>query len=461
MAGAEGGGRKAPWSRWGEALVDAWRERSSERRALAAPRVMREAHVPRSRVVSAVEARLAVRAGVRLDDFLRGRLAKYAARLPVTLEELPVAIDVEGGEAVVRSRAPARSSGSYGARPAPAPALARELVAREGPYAEREIRDAESALDALDAQASRTRERIEEMERALADAFASGELAARADVVATAEQLGRPTVPSPAPVAALRGFVAALLAGEAWRFAPPVLAASGISGSPEAALTSAPVPAALALVLSVVAAAAALAFAGVAIARAADAIDEAAPARRRSALALASFGAALSAAAVAAAATSEHRLVQLALLVALPFAGALLWRWSSALQRARAGALDAALAWDRDRAREGVERGRCLQALETERAALAAAELERDRARRRLRALHRRAVDAERQAGFAARADARRLDRLAEGLASALELDRYLYIRLAAERDHDLLPRPARPTRVGAAVATDSLGMAS
>jgi hypothetical protein len=456
----ESGGRKAPWARWVGALADAWRERASERRASAAPRAVRAGREARSRLISAVEARLAVRAGVRLDDFLRGRLAKYAASLPVTLEELPVAIDVQGGEAVVRSRS--RSSWTS-SRPSPAqaPALARALVAREGPYAEREILDAESALDALDARATAARARIDELGAELSEAIASGALAARPDVVATAEQLGRPTVPTLAPIAALRAFVAALWAGLAWRFAAPVLAACGIhAASPEAAVAAAPVPAALALVLALGAAAAALAFAGVALSRAADAIDEAAAPRRRVALALGACGSAAGTAAVAAAATSSDRPLQLALLVTLPFAGALLWRWSARLQRVRAGALDAALAWDRDRTREGVERGRRIEALEAERSALVAIEAERDRARRRLRALHRRAVDADRHAGFAARAEARNLDRLAEGLASALELDRYLYIRLAAERDTALLPRPARPTRVGAAVATDSLGMA-
>ncbi|HEY6004492.1 MAG TPA: hypothetical protein VIV57_16580, partial [Anaeromyxobacter sp.] len=207
MAGPEGSGGKAPVMRFLEALADAWRERASERRAAAAPKAMRDGNVARSRIAAAAEARLAVRSGVRLDDFLRGRLAKYVVKLPVTLEELPVAIDVSGGEAVVRSRAPAWS----GARAAPAPTLARALVAREGPYAEREIGDAEAALDALDTRAEAAGARIDEMSSALSSALAAGQLAARPDVVATPEQLGRPPVPSLAPVAALRGFVAALL----------------------------------------------------------------------------------------------------------------------------------------------------------------------------------------------------------------------------------------------------------
>ncbi|HEY6099700.1 MAG TPA: hypothetical protein VIW03_09740, partial [Anaeromyxobacter sp.] len=271
--------------RFVEAIADAWRERVSEKRALAAPKAVPDARVSRSRIGAAVEARLAVRSGVRLDDFLRSRLAKYAERLPVTLEDLPVAIDVEGGEPVVRSRAPAPIYAPTRAASPPETSLARALVAREGPYAEREIRDAESALDALDARAAAVRARIDELSRSVSDAIASGALAARPDVVATPEQMGRPPVPPPAPVALLRGFVAALLAAEAWRFAAPVLAAGGISDrSPEAALVAAPIAAGLALVLAVGAAAAAFAFAGVALSRAADALEEAAAPRRRALL---------------------------------------------------------------------------------------------------------------------------------------------------------------------------------
>lgn len=463
MGGAEGAVRKAPIVRVAESILDAWRERASVRRAVAAPKAVPEARVRRSSLGAAIEARLAARAGVRLDDFLRSRLARYVARLPVPLEDLPVAVDVEGGEPVVRARAAARAASARAAvtTPRPEPALARELVAREGPYADREIRDAEAALDALDARANTARDRIDALSRSVSEAVASGALAARPDLLATPEQMGRPPIPSAAAVGTLRGLVAALLAAEAWRFSAPVLAAAGISAaSPEAALAAAPVAAALGLLLALGAGAAAFAFAGVALSRAADALDEAAPPRRRVLLVLAAAGTAIAAAGVAAAATSADRRLQTALVVTLPFAAAFLWRWSARLQRIRSGALDAALAWDRERAREDVERGRRIEALEAERSALRALEAERERARRRLRALHRRAVDAERQAQVAARAEARRLDRLAEGLASALELDRYLFLRLSAERTHAAAPRPVRAARLGSAVATDPLGMA-
>lgn len=457
---SEGRRSRSTWVKGVQAIADAWRERALERRALAASKSIPDKRVSRSRFGAALEARLAVRSGVELDDFLRSRLAKYVANLPVTLEDLPVVIDVEGGEAVVRARGRARSAATFQVSPPQKPSLADALVAREGPYADREIRDAEAELDALDARATQARSRIDTLSRSISDAIAAGALAARPDVVATAEQLGRPPVPSLAPVAVLRGFVGALLVAEAWRFAKPVLALAGLPAvSPEVALAGAPVPAALALVLALAAAAAALAFAGVALSRAADAIDEATPPRRGPSLALASATAALAAVGVAAAATSTDPLVHLGLVVALPFAGALLWRWSAKLQRVRAGALDAALAWDRERTREGVERGRRTEALEAELAGLHELELDRERARRRLRTLHRRAIDAERQAGVAARGEAHRLDALAEGLASSLELDRYLYIRLAAERSH-VVPVTVRAARLGPAVATDRLGMA-
>ncbi|HET8542227.1 MAG TPA: hypothetical protein VFL83_20295 [Anaeromyxobacter sp.] len=460
MGGTEGGSRRGPAIRMWEALAEAWRERSTERRALAAPKVAPEPRLPRSRLVAAFEARAAVRAGVRLEDFLRSRLAKYASRLPVPLEELPVTIEISGGEAVVRSKAPPRS---FGPRPpaADAPAPARALVARDGPAAAREIDDAELALEALHARAAALRARVEAESRAFADALAAGTVAPRPDLEATPEQLGRPPVPSPGPIWALRGFVAALAAAEAWRLSGPVLALAGIdaAGVDEALLLS-PLRAGFALAFAAGAAAAVLAFAGVALARAADALDDA-PAPRRTALgALAAAASAASAGGIAVAASSGAPWGHAVLLVAVPFTAALLYRWSSALARRRAGALDAALAWDRDRAREALERGRRVEALAAAQEELRAVEAERAVARRRVARLQRRAIEAERHALLAARADTRRLERLAEGLAGALELDRYLFVRLAAERDH-AVARPVRAGRLEPAVAGERLGIAS
>src|SRR6266545_2813561 len=248
MGGIEGGsqGRVSAVRKVLEAMAEAWRERISERRARAAPKLGSDPRVQRSRLGAALEARLAVRSGVRLDDYLRHRLAKYATRLPLPLEALPVTVDIEGGEAVVRPRPPPRQSP---ANPrAEVPVHARALVARDGLYAARELRDAEVALDQLDARAAAARVRLEAVELQISGALAAGKIVARPDVDATPEQLGRPPVPSPAPILALRAFVAVLLAAEGWRFSAPVLAASGLAPDGiEETLRSSPVPAGLAL----------------------------------------------------------------------------------------------------------------------------------------------------------------------------------------------------------------------
>jgi hypothetical protein len=445
-----------------EAVAEAWRERVSERRARAAPKLGAEPRVERSRLGAALEARHAVRSGVRLDDFLRYRLAKYAGRLPVPLEALPVTVDVEGGEAVVRPRSRLRHA-PHGAR-TDVPDFARALVERDGVYAAREIRDAEAALDRLEARTEAARGRLEALEIEIAGALASGQIVARPDVNATPEQLGRPPVPSAVPIHALRGFVAALLAAEGWRFSAPALAASGVTPQGiEEALRSSPVPTTLALAFALGAAVAAFTFAGVAVARGAQALSTGPDSAGRGLLSVAAAGAALLVPGVAAAAAAPERWALLGLLAAVPFAGAMLWRIADALAVRRGAAAEAALVWDRERACEAVERGRREEIRIRAVAELQGAEAERVLARRRLQQLHRLAIGAERSADLAARAEARRLDRLSEGLACALELDRYLYIRLAAERLQAPLERPSRAsraTRLEPAIATERLGVA-
>jgi hypothetical protein len=450
MGGAEGvaQGRSPALRRAIEAVAEAWRERASEKRAAAAPRHVAEPRVRRSRLGAALDARLAVRSGVRLDDFLRHRLARYATRLSVPLEALPVTFDVEGGEAVVRPRPAPRRGGPERAE---TPPFARALVARDGLHAARELRDAEAELDRLDARVSAARARLDALDLELAQALSSRQIVAPARVEATPEQLGRPPVPSVAPVAGLRAFVAALLAAEAWRFVP-----EGI----EPALRATPVPAALSLAFAVGTAAAAFTFAGAAAARAAEAISLAAdPARRRLLLAAAA-AAALLVPGIVAAASAPGRWAELGLLAVVPLAGAALWRWAGGLARTRAAAAAAALEWDRERAREALERGRREEVRERAAAQLGLAEADRAQARRRLQRLHRLAVGAERSADLAARAEAGRLDRLSEGLACALELDRYLYLRLSAEQVHAYVDRPARARRLEHAVSTERLGVA-
>ncbi len=458
MDGVEAGsqGRGPVVRRVLEAVAEAWRERVSERRARAAPKLAAEPRVQRSRLGAALEARLAVRSGVRLDDFLRQRLAKYAARLPVPLEALPISVDVEDGEAVIRPRSQARQA-PQGAR-SEVPAYVRALVERDGLYAAREIRDAEAALDQLDDRTARARTRLEALEIEIAGALAAGQIVARPDVNATPEQLGRPPVPSGAPIQGLRALVAIFLAAEGWRFSAPILAAADLAPQAlEDALRTSPVPTALALSLALAAAVAAFTFAGVAVARASQAVSASAASPQRGLLFVAATGAALLVPGVAAAAAAPERWAMLALLAAVPFAGAVLWRAADALGVRREAAAREALAWDRERAREALERGRREEIRARGAAELHACETEQLVARRRLAQLHRAAIGAERSADLTARADARRLDRLSEGLACALELDRYLYVRLAAERLHAPLERPSRTPRLEPAVATERL----
>jgi hypothetical protein len=460
--GVEGAaqGRTPALRRAFEAVVEAWRERASEKRAAGRVRPLGgEPRLRRSRLGAALEARLAVRSGVRVEDFLRNRLAKYAGRLPVPLEALPVTFDVEGGEVVVRPRAAARRI-DKGPRPEQ-PAGPRALVEREGPYAAREIRDAETALDQLDASAAAARARLEAIEVAIGEALASGKIVAAPLVEATPEQLGRPPVPSGLPILGIRAFVASLLVAEAWRFSAPILAASGIAPDAlEGALRANPLPAALALAFAVGAAAAAFTFAAAAAGRAAEAISLTAEPRRRFLLFATASGAALLVPGVAAAAAAPERWPHLALLALVPFAGALLWRAAASLARARATAEAASLEWDRARAVEALERGRHEEVRARAAARLAGLEAERAQARRKVQKLHRLAVGAERSAELTARSEGRRLDRLSEGLACALELDRYLYVRLSSEQVHVYDERPARPPRLEHAVSAERFGVA-
>ena len=98
--------------------------------------------------------------------------------------------------------------------------------------------------------------------------------------------------------------------------------------------------------------------------------------------------------------------------------------------------------------------------LEAERA-LRQIEAERAEARRCLRALEARAVEAHQAAESAARAEATRLERLAEALVGALELDRYAYLRRAAggREAPARAPRLDRPVRLEPAAASERLGV--
>jgi hypothetical protein len=428
-----------------------WHERRLAARVRRASRPPAAPRVPRSALGAALDARSAVRAGIRLDDFLRQRLARYAIRLPVPLEALPVTVDVEGGEAVVRARPiPGVRGPRLGdAAPARAPAA-------DGFLAEGALREGEARLAALADRARAASERADAVERELAAALASGAVVARPAIDATAEQLGRPAVEPAWPAHGLRTLAGILLAAETWHFAGTALSRAGVAQDAlDAALRTSPLPAGLALLAAGAAAASAFAFAWLALTRGAEAAA-ATPAGHRGRLFLAwAAGSALLVPSVAAAATAADPVSGLVLAATLPFAGAALWRGAGALEARRAGALGAVLAWDRERAREELERGRRVEACARADADARAAEGRREKAAARLRALQREAIAEARIAEASARAAATRLDRLAEGLAAALEQDRYAFLRTAGEHARPAPERPAlsrvAPERFGAA----------
>jgi hypothetical protein len=133
------------------------------------------------------------------------------------------------------------------------------------------------------------------------------------------------------------------------------------------------------------------------------------------------------------------------LLLAVPLAASLVERAVRREVEARAAELDAALAWDRERARTLGERIRRLEEISWAEDETRALEARRDAARRRLREVNARAIEAARLAAEAERHEREDLARLGQSLVAALELDRYEFVRQASARGaHELLAPPRR-----------------
>lgn len=411
---------------------------------LRSPRRPRLEPVRRSWIAAYWQARIAVRAGMGLDDFLRSRLARYLAVLPVPSARLPVAVDVDDGKISVRPSAEAAPPSGGGADGWIAP-----LVALEGPAVRQEVGELEVRLAMLDGQIESARHRTAELAHRLAADVAAGIVTGPAEVNATAEQLGRAPVRGAAPRTLALGFAAAALAAETWQVAQPLLRGAGLDPSAlRAEALHRPLELGFAAIfaLGVAAGLFALAHGGVAAALALfqGDVDD----RRRRWLALATLGAASMASlvAVAVAALPRGDAAQpplealVLLLVAVPLASALVLRAARRSDEQRREELAAALAWDRERARALAERGRRLEELAWAEEEEGALERQRESARRRLRELNARAVAAARIAAEADRLERTALSRLAHSLVGALELDRYEFVRQASARGaHELV----------------------
>lgn len=407
-----------------------------------APRLPR---LHRVGLLAAWQARAAVAASIPLADFLRARLARYDARLPLPRARLPIAVEL-GAAGEIRAVAleepmPPTPTGD--------PAGLSALVALEGPAAARRWTEAERALEALEALETFARKRVEELALRFSADVARGALAETPDPAAPGAGLGRPRVRSPLLLVALSAAAGAATLAEAWAIAVPMLQAAG-SYPPRLELGPGALPLALLAGFALGAAVGLLALAS-ATAETFAAPARGAPRSLRRRLAIGGLLAGLlSAAAVAAASAIPATQPGLppargvVLLLALPAGAALALRAARREARLRAADLQALLAWDRTRTATLSERARRAEEVDWAEDALRTAAARTQRARRRLAALRGRAETAARRLSRAAGRERAARYRLALSLVGALERDRYAYLRQAAAHGaNELVPGAA------------------
>lgn len=396
----------------------------------------------RTWIEAELSARLAVRSGVRIDDFLRARVARYAATLPVPLDELGVNVSRETGDPEIRARATR-----------PHPGTPRESLARSIEPTPAALRSAREEVSALAGRVAAARIRVDAMALTVSDDLASGKLPATpGQIEASLEQCGRPPVPHPAPQLLLRSLSFALLASLAYQMAGPALAVAGLSTDDLAGgFAREPISMAAGILFGLGAAVSVYVFLNAAVERWQQLAASASAARRPLVLAAAGGSAAVLSGAAALAAVRPGPASGPVLLVCVPLAVVLLLRQAGRLQAQRAGASAAALYWDRARAREAGERARRTEGLASAEAVLASTLRAHASAEERLRGLERQAAEEAREAERLATESVRRVQRLAEVLAAALELDRYAYLRRAAALARDgaaVRPIRSRPASV-------------
>ena len=398
-------------------------------------------------------ARLSVKAGVPVSDFVCHRLARHLAVLPVPPSRLPVTITVEESGAV--QVAPSAAA------PRRAPWLESFLRA-EGPSAlAPEIQLAQADAARLAARIEGQRRRVDEVARELEDSTRGAQVADPTDE-AQAEQMGRPRVPPPLGMA-LQLFALLLLLAEAWQLAVPSLEAAGIrAGDLAGELRRNPAGLLLGGLFALGAAASLFLFVHLALKRTLDVFETLGEARRRAALMAASTGAALLAVAIAWSIAGMRpgagrpvnlgyaRCTLFLVALAIPFTSAWIVRLSRGVAAARAEALTRARAWDGEHYRAYADLSRRAAGLAEEDLRLARLEADRAGVVRRIWALQQRSIDAQRLAADAADEDEAELARLAQGIVAALELDRYEYVRQANARGAPVeqaarpLPAPER-----------------
>jgi hypothetical protein len=420
-----------------------------------------------SRAGSWWTARAAVRAGAPLDAFLRHRLSEHLARLPIPSARLPIAFSVDDAGDV--ATAPSEST--------PRPPWLEAYLRAEGSTAvSAEIQLGHADAAQLAARIDAHRQRVAELTRDVEGATRGASIADPEDD-AQAQWAGRPPVPAPLGVA-LQVVAAILVVAQAWQLALPFLALAGLPPRQLAAeLQRDPLRIALGALFTLGASTSLFVAAHLARRRVAGwfALDAAHGRRAPAVLAIATIATiaavsgsiALRGAGPSLDAVYAPGALFLALLV-VPFTGGWLFELGRRMERARAEATALARAWDADHYRVLRDLGRRTAALAEEEQRLTSLESRRSAILQRTRALQQRAATAERLAADAAAEEHQELARMAQAVGTALERDRYHYVRLACSRGlvarPDPLPAgPVPPALRGARDVPEStkLGLAS
>jgi hypothetical protein len=399
-------------------------------------------------------ARLAIRAGIPIEDFLQHRLSRHLAALPVPPSRLPVTIAVEDGGVIASASSPA---------PRPRAPWLESFLRAEGPAAlGAEIQLAQADAARLAGRVEAQRKRLEEVTRELEEAMRGADVADPADE-AQAQQMGRPQVPPPLGLG-LQLFALALLLAETWQLAVPCLEGAGIRTSDfSAELQRRPMGLVLGSVFALGASASLFLFAHLALRRGLELFQAQPEPRRRLWTALAAAAGALLAAAMAwsiagvrpgAARAIDLRYARWTLFLialAIPVATAWMLRTARELSAVRAEALARARAWDHEHYRSYAELSRRAAVRGEEERRLAGLEADRAAAARRLHGLQQRGAIAQRLADDAADQDEHELARVSQSIAAALELDRYEYVRQATNRGSRTEHRARVPAPAGTA----------
>jgi hypothetical protein len=146
--------------------------------------------VRRSWLGATWQARIAVRAGITLDDFLRSRLGRYVAALPVTPTRLPLEISEDGRVSVRAAPPPAPAPGDDEGWIAP-------LVQADGPVAREEANGLDVRLALLDGEIEASRRRVDELSRRFGADVASGLVSSPPAVAFSSQRCIRGTAPGP------------------------------------------------------------------------------------------------------------------------------------------------------------------------------------------------------------------------------------------------------------------------